>query len=386
MTVNTLVDENNGIGVGAGNSLREVVFAAPAGETIDFSVTGTINLTLGEILINKNLTILGPGANLLTIDASGSDPTPAVNNGDGSRIFHVDDGGSGLIDVIISGLTLTGGDSSGRGGAIFSFENLAIGACTLTGNAAVDGGAIAIGEGNVSVAGETTITQCTISGNTATDSGGGISSFTRDITIENSTISGNTAAFSGGGINDEQLGFIFQTDHLTILGSTISGNSTTAGFSSGGGLSSGNKELTITDCIIDGNSAANGAGIVADDAEPFNLINSDVTNNVASDSGGGIYLLTVFNDAHIVNSRINGNSAVDFGGGILHGGGVGGPNQVLTIDGSQIIGNSVSAADGLGAGIHSAFEDLTITDSTISGNLAPGSASEGGEYDSMRAC
>jgi hypothetical protein len=57
ITVNTLVDENNGIGVG-GISLREAIAAAPSGDIVDFSVTGTINLSsLGQISISKSLTI-----------------------------------------------------------------------------------------------------------------------------------------------------------------------------------------------------------------------------------------------------------------------------------------------------------------------------------------
>ena len=52
----------------------------------------TITLTQGELAITDSLTINGPGANLLTIDASGNDPTPDVNNGDGSRVFNIDDG------------------------------------------------------------------------------------------------------------------------------------------------------------------------------------------------------------------------------------------------------------------------------------------------------
>src|SRR3954467_7149287 len=59
LTVNTLVDENNGVGTG-GVSLREAVSAANSGDTINFSVTGTINLTTAgsnHIQISKNLTI-----------------------------------------------------------------------------------------------------------------------------------------------------------------------------------------------------------------------------------------------------------------------------------------------------------------------------------------
>jgi hypothetical protein len=75
ITVDTLVDENNGIGLGAGTSLREAIAAAAAGDTVNFSVRGTINLTLGPSnsekhhVINKSLTIGGPGADLLTIRA-----------------------------------------------------------------------------------------------------------------------------------------------------------------------------------------------------------------------------------------------------------------------------------------------------------------------------
>src|SRR5262249_16650523 len=104
ITVDTLVDENNGVGLGAGTSLREAIAAAASGDTIDFSVTGTISLSVGsgntnhQLTINKNLTINGPGANLLTIQAF--DPTPATKNGDGSRVFSIDNGNSGtLLDV-----------------------------------------------------------------------------------------------------------------------------------------------------------------------------------------------------------------------------------------------------------------------------------------------
>ena len=87
-TVNTLSDINANDGF---TTLREAMVAAVPGETINFAVTGTINLTnvghVGELLINKNLTIQGPGADLLTINAF--DPTPETNNGDGSRVLYI---------------------------------------------------------------------------------------------------------------------------------------------------------------------------------------------------------------------------------------------------------------------------------------------------------
>src|SRR5262245_57735898 len=70
ITVNTLIDENDGVGVG-GISLRDALAAAAAGETINFAPSLTSSgpasmpLTNGNLVINKSLTVSGPGDNLL---------------------------------------------------------------------------------------------------------------------------------------------------------------------------------------------------------------------------------------------------------------------------------------------------------------------------------
>jgi hypothetical protein len=70
ITVTTLNDEDNGMGQLNPTSLREAIAAATPGETINFSVTGSINLTsLGHLVIDKDVSIIGPGAELLTIHA-----------------------------------------------------------------------------------------------------------------------------------------------------------------------------------------------------------------------------------------------------------------------------------------------------------------------------
>ena len=57
----------NGNDSGSG-SLRQAILNASSGDTITFapSVT-TVTLTSGELVIDKNLTITGPGANRLTV-------------------------------------------------------------------------------------------------------------------------------------------------------------------------------------------------------------------------------------------------------------------------------------------------------------------------------
>src|SRR5579859_4585049 len=62
---------------GAG-TLRSALINTANGDTINFSVTGTITLTNGELLVTNNVTILGPGPASL-----------ALNGNANSRVFHV---------------------------------------------------------------------------------------------------------------------------------------------------------------------------------------------------------------------------------------------------------------------------------------------------------
>src|SRR5207249_11120013 len=89
-------------------SLRQAILNASSGDTINFapSVT-TVTLTSGELVIDKNLTITGPGANRLTVQRS----TRA------SRIFHIS---SSTATVSISGMTISNGYTSDPGGGILS--------------------------------------------------------------------------------------------------------------------------------------------------------------------------------------------------------------------------------------------------------------------------
>ena len=65
---------------GAG-SLRQALSDGNNGDTINFAVTGTITLTSGELLVDKSLTISGPGI-----------ATVAVDGNTTSRVFHIGSG------------------------------------------------------------------------------------------------------------------------------------------------------------------------------------------------------------------------------------------------------------------------------------------------------
>ncbi|MBA3483532.1 MAG: hypothetical protein H0T51_17130, partial [Pirellulales bacterium] len=312
ITVDTLLDVND-----AGDSLttlREAIVAAPAGETIDFSVTGTINLSsLGQLTIDKSLAIDGPGAALLTINAF--DPTPVSNNGDGARVFSISDGVAGVLsDVQISGLTLTGGDVVFGSGAITNFENL-------------------------------TLDQMTFSGNHTQSGGGGVAHLGAAstpapvrLTITNSTFSGNSAGFGGGVFISSSYNPLVRLQ-TTITGSTISGNSAGTG---GGIFNGGIAGLFLADSTISGNSASlDGGGM-----------ESRLSNSVDQ----AAYRTT------ISNSTISGNSAVQFGGGINNLGGL------TVIRHTTITANTAPATRGSGVASLSNPTRTEVYSSIIAGN------------------
>src|SRR5436305_11334743 len=53
-------------------SLRQALAVANDGDRITFAVSGTITLTSGGLAVFKNVTISGPGADQLSIDANSS--------------------------------------------------------------------------------------------------------------------------------------------------------------------------------------------------------------------------------------------------------------------------------------------------------------------------
>ena len=230
LVVDTLDDATDGNYSAGDLSLREAIGLANGSigtDTITFAAAltsggpATILLSHSQLEIGDPVTVLGPGASLLTVDASGNDSTPAgpivlfATDGDGSRVFQIDDSDfPNHIDVALIGLTLTGGDESYSGGAIWNRENLTISGMIMEGNRARFGGGIR------NEAGDLTIDNSTIRANFSELSGGGILSGGGHLLVTNSTISGNLALASGGGIWNRT----YTGNSASITNSTISGN------------------------------------------------------------------------------------------------------------------------------------------------------------------
>src|SRR5436190_777536 len=96
ITVNSAADAG-GSCPGASCTLRQAIATAASGDTINFAAgLTTITLTTDELLINKNLTITGPGADRLAVQRSSASGITLF------RIFNIASG----TNVTISGLTI----------------------------------------------------------------------------------------------------------------------------------------------------------------------------------------------------------------------------------------------------------------------------------------
>lgn len=252
--VNTIVNNSNDSGAG---SLRDVMASVCGGSKITFAsdVLGAINLTSAELVINKGLTINGPGANLLSVQRSSAAGTTEF------RIFNI----TGPYSVVISGLTIANGKISGPGGAILNNQGgaLTIADSAITGNSTL--GVLNSGGGiqNAGTSpGTLTVINSTLSGNSVSSGGGGaISGGTT--TIINSTISGNSAP-NGAGVTAGTISFV----NSTVTGNTATGNG-------GGVFNNGFDGATVSarNTIIALNTAGDSPDIYgAFTSEGFNLI------------------------------------------------------------------------------------------------------------------
>lgn len=199
-----------------------------------------ISASLGEFLVSDGTTIdatdLSAG---LTINAATADQTPTTNDGNGVRAFRADDGNvSTFVDIELRGLTITGGDVTGHGGAIHSLENLSL-------------------------------YQVTVSDSYASGNGGGVyhkaGATGGTLLIDSSTISNNEATLDGGGLwSDTNLPAEPDPEPNPIVGiivnSTVSNN--LAG-DEGGGIMTFDGQLEIRHSTITENEAAHGSGVVS---------------------------------------------------------------------------------------------------------------------------
>ena len=317
-TVTTLADS------GPGSLRRTIVDSAP-GDTIVFAVTSGTLTVAQDLVIDRSLTIWGPGATNLSISGNHS-----------TRILSVPGG----VSAVISGFTLRDGQSSnGVNGVVFSEGNVS------PGTPGEPGGAI-------STAGTLTLSECILRNNAAGRGGDGAPGMIG-------------RWFGSRGANGGAGGAVYSTGSLTLSNCLLYQNASGAGGASG-------VEMTYSQ-----QSGQGGPGGAICSSGTLCLINTAITNNQTGSgastpleasgadggSGGGVWCsasLTA-ND-----SKFLGNSTGD--------GGSGGADSYLSDDGGR---------GGSGGGIWCGGF-LALTNCVVSGNYcgrggSGGSAPHAGE-------
>ncbi|MBL9167306.1 MAG: LamG domain-containing protein [Verrucomicrobiales bacterium] len=296
---------------GLPGSLRNVISNALPYDTVQFVTTGIHELTQGEIVLSKDLTIVGLGGNQSAISGKGE-----------SRLFSIPLG----VTISLSDLSLRDGypglvdqnSNTGRpGGAILNRGRLSLSHCWLSDNhtgpfsmstrigSGGNGGAIA----NMGVL---KLSNCTLWSNSA---GSGFSD-------------------QGSGWSAGSGGAIWSDGELTLEGCTLTDNQAGMGVgmlveAGGGGAIASFGSLRLTSCTIVGNRAGRSVA-----PPPFDR----------PGRGGGI-LHAQGDPGYLRNSLIGGNTVsggTDLGPDLVGNFMSGGHNVVGEIEGAGIVVNGIN--------------------------------------------
>jgi hypothetical protein len=393
---------------GAG-SLRAAVQAADgtSGAVIDFAkgLHGTITLTSGQLKVTSNMTIDGPGANLLTVSGDNA-----------SRIFDVSNSATATIDemTVANGAALSTRDPSLQGGGgvlnevgstvylnndVFSNNHaLVVGGAlwnqagpTGSGTVFINNSAFIGNQALGSVNGTTNpfmLFEGFAPGN-GTAEGGAIDN-DGSLTIADSNFTNNQAVGVPGSDNVNASGHggaVAADGTLSITGSTFTGNealgaTVPSGFASSQGLGGAVvvfDTATISDSTFLDNEAVGGAG------------GTGAANSPAFVGAGGGILVLNGATLNVSGSTFAGNEAIGGAGGTSGGGGfgIGGgidahAGTTLTLSNSSFHDNAAiggaggsggAGGAGIGGGLSvDVFSTATITGIALLGNQAVGGA------------
>lgn len=331
-------------------TLRQLISDAASGDTINFALPGNtsaIELTSGELLINKSLTISSGGTILDPLALYRSFNGPQIPS---FRIFHI----TGNCEVNISGFSIRNGSSPGvtSGGGILSEggSTVTVTDCTLTGNAATGSGSS--GSAICNSSGSTmTVAGNFIYDNPANSNGDNIFN-AGTMTVTHTTLPGNSSQNTGGPM--------YNVGSTSITNSTVSGSisntgTLTIGSSVGFGVLSFSSSATVSISASTCRRLSNGSP-----NSTMTITNSTISGNHAAD-GGGIFNAGM---ATLTHCTISGNQADSNGGGMFNSG-------TATITSSTISNNSAGSASGGGGICNASGGTVNVRNSIIASNTGP---------------
>lgn len=269
----------------ASTNIQSAVDAAIDGDMV--SVTNGYYFLSSEITVTNNITVQG---------INGPDVT-LVDGGGSNRCFNL-----GSTDCLISGFTITNGYSSANGGGVSCDDTVpVVSNCVFIGNSAYGGGGMHFGTAN----------NCEFIGNFSYGGGGMYNGVANSCLFSGNSVSNDARAVDTGSGGGMYFGTANDCEFRENSANTnVRGNST---IGKGGGMCNG----MASHCIFNGNSADDGGGMYA-----FGYFTSMATNcifigNSAENLGGGVGGVYPQNMT-LFNCVLNGNTAG--GGGGIHSG------------------------------------------------------------------
>lgn len=281
------------------------------------------------VYIDKSLTVHGGFSTTNWANPSATLNPTTLDAGGLGRVVVI----TGTVSVTLERLRITGGDATGMGGGLISWDA---------------GGGLYVRDA------DGTIRDCEVFSNTAGSGdsrGGGFSLFASPINLRNNVIYSNTATHFGGGI-DSAMG-TGRIEQNTIISNTAY---------SGAGASIERSANILVRNTMRGNTASlQGGAIKLLDSDDVELESNTLIANSAYSVGGGISLER--SDAWLTGNFIIGNQVTDVAG---WGGGI-----ALLASDANLINNIVAGnqCNGLGAGIYVADGRPDLFYTTIAGNM-----------------
>jgi hypothetical protein len=337
--------------------------AADGGDAIQIGA-GTY---AGGVAVSNDVRIVGAGSDTTTIQGTSEASVIRV----GSK-----------ANVAIAGVTITGGGGSRtRYGTTGGGGILNEGELTLS-DSVVRGNTVATGEGGgifSHVSKPLTIRNSVIEENQATD-GGGIYVGNGDVVMENTTVAFNRSTRNGGGISyqggetlrlersdvsnnraDMFGGGIATSSEVVLIDSDVIENRAT----NAGGIAGGREQLKVVRSTIRDNVSAGSGGGIRVGSGGVALVDSFVEKNrVTGANGGGIFTNNLSGDVSLKNTTVSGNVAAQDGGGIMN------DASEIVLDNSKVVDNRAGRN---GGGIFSRTNSKSIikvrTGSAVTGNL-----------------
>ncbi len=298
-------------------TIQDAVYYAITGDTIKVA-QGTYmeNVTVSTL---KRFTMEGGWNSSFTTRSSDASLTVIDANTTG-RALTVSSTSGIVIDITVSGFTMTGGASVDSGGAVLlhadaSSATLALNSNILTGNSALSGGAVSATTDAASGAATLSMTNNMVYANTARDQGGGVyggseNSGTTTLSLTNNTISGNNVTDDSSG---NQGGGVYAasdtggTTVVTLLNTIVWGNT----------LNGAEDDIFLVNYsgAATVNASYTDIGLLTNSGGTYNDIIGNIdTDPLFVDTSSGDYHLTSSSVLLIDTGTATGAPAVDFEG------------------------------------------------------------------------